>query len=186
MCVPNTRCRLPDTLTTQRLLMRRFRVSDAIAFHAILSDAQAMRFWSTLPHRELAETEDWIRRTIAGIEAGEADDFVVLHQGQIVGKAGFWHGNEIGMVFAPGSWGHGFAGEAVRAILARAGERGMTSVRADVDPRNERSLRLLAKLGFIETGRAKATLQIGEEWVDSVYLEFKLLGAEGARPAEQE
>jgi RimJ/RimL family protein N-acetyltransferase len=41
---------------------------------------------------------------------------------------------------------------------------------ADVDPRNEGSLRLLAKLGFVETHRAARTWLVGEEWCDSVYL----------------
>ena len=170
---------LPNTIKTERLLLRRFRLKDAAAFHAILSEPQAMTYWSTPPHREFAETEKWVRSTIEAVAAGEADDFIALHQGTIIGKAGLWHGNEIGMIFAPSSWGQGFAGEAVRAIIARANARGMSSIRADVDPRNERSLRVLMRLGFVETGRAKATLQVGGEWVDSVYLELDL----GAGPS---
>jgi RimJ/RimL family protein N-acetyltransferase len=172
--VPTCGSSLPDTIKTERLLLRRFRLEDAAAFHAILSEPQAMTYWSTPPHREFAETEKWVRSTLEAVGAGEADDFIVLHQDSIIGKAGLWHGNEIGMIFAPGSWGQGFAGEAVRAIIGRARARGMASIRADVDPRNERSLRLLTRLGFVETGRAKATLQVGGEWVDSVYLEIKL------------
>ncbi len=41
---------------------------------------------------------------------------------------------------------------------------------AEVDPRNAASLRLLARLGFRETGRASRTLRVGDEWCDSVYL----------------
>ena len=33
---------------------------DAPAMHAIMSDARAMRYWSSLPHETLAETERWI------------------------------------------------------------------------------------------------------------------------------
>jgi len=178
--VPTSGPALPDTIETERLLLRRFRPEDAIAFHAILGEPQAMMYWSTPPHREFAATEKWVRSTIEAVEAGEADDFVALYRGTIIGKAGLWHGNEIGMIFAPGSWGQGFAGEAVRAIIARAKARGMATIRADVDPRNERSLRLLTRLGFAETGRAKATLQVGSDWVDSVYLELDL----GAGPPD--
>ena len=172
--MPTSGSALPDTIETERLLLRRFRPEDAIAFHVILSEPQAMAYWSTPPHREFAETENWVRSTIVAVEAGEADDFVAIHEGTIIGKAGLWHGNEIGMIFAPGSWGQGFASEAVRGIIGRARARGMASIRADVDPRNERSLRLLTRLGFVENSRAKATLQIGGEWVDSVYLELDL------------
>jgi RimJ/RimL family protein N-acetyltransferase len=43
-------------------------------------------------------------------------------------------------------------------------------IEADVDPRNERSLRRLDRLGFFETGRKARTWRIGETWCDSVYL----------------
>jgi RimJ/RimL family protein N-acetyltransferase len=36
---------------------------------------------------------------------------------------------------------------------------------------------VLAKLGFVETGRAERTFLLGEEWCDSVYLAL-------ARPPE--
>jgi RimJ/RimL family protein N-acetyltransferase len=44
------------------------------------------------------------------------------------------------------------------------------AITADVDPRNEASLRLLARLGFVETGRATGTVEIAGELCDSVYL----------------
>ena len=47
-------------------------------------------------------------------------------------------------------------------------------LRADVDPRNEPSLRLLTLHGFVETGRAARTWHIAGEWCDSVYLELAL------------
>jgi len=153
--------------------MRRFRREDADAFHRILSDAGAMRYWSTPPHREMSETEDWIARTIAAVEAGQADDFVALYEGRIVGKVGLWHANELGMIFAPEVWGRGLGKEAVGAVIARAFARGLATIKADVDPRNTRSLVLLRGLGFIQTGSAERTLKVGEEWVDSVYLELK-------------
>lgn len=40
---------------------------------------------------------------------------------------------------------------------------------ADVDPRNESSIRLLKGFGFVETGRAERTFETGLGWCDSVY-----------------
>jgi len=77
-----------EIIATRRLTLRRFRPSDAPEFHAVLSDAEAMRYWSTPPHRHMAETEAWVERTIAAVAAGEADDFIALHEGSAVGKAG--------------------------------------------------------------------------------------------------
>jgi ribosomal-protein-alanine N-acetyltransferase len=41
---------------------------------------------------------------------------------------------------------------------------------ADLDPRNEASLRLLDKLGFQVTGQAERTFFTHGEWADSVYV----------------
>jgi RimJ/RimL family protein N-acetyltransferase len=158
-------------LRTERLILRRPRSDDVAAMHAILRDPLAMRYWSTLPHASVAETEAWIARTIDAINAGECDDFFVEHDGLLIGKAGLWHRNEIGFLFSPAVWGKGYAREALRAVIDRAfRERGHDEIRAEADPRNERCLRLLASLGFRETGRAERTFHIGGEWSDSVYL----------------
>ena len=159
---------------TTRLLLRRFVAADAPAMHAIMSDAEAMQYWSTLPHTTLAETEDWIARTIEAVVAGESDDFAVIHNGQLVGKAGLWQGNELGMLFDERVWGTGIAREAVEAVIKRAHTRGVKSITADVDPRNVRAVRFLERLGFVKTGEAARTYRIGARWTDSVYLELRL------------
>lgn len=157
-------------IETRRLLLRRMREADAPALFAIMRDAAVMRFWSCLPHREEAESLAFIRRTIAAVAAGEADDFMILRQGRVIGKAGLWQGGEIGFLLECSAWGQGYAQEALSAVIARAFARGLAEITADVDPRNAACLRLLGRLGFRETGRATATFQIGEDWVDSVYL----------------
>src|SRR5688572_14685885 len=158
-------------LRTPRLVLRRPRSDDVAAMHAILRDPLAMRYWSTLPHTTLAESEAWVAKTIDAINAGECDDFFIEHKGLLIGKAGLWHGNEIGFLFSPSVWGKGYAREALNAVIERGfTELGHSEIRAEVDPRNERCLRLLARLGFRETGRAQRTWHIGDEWSDSVYL----------------
>jgi [ribosomal protein S5]-alanine N-acetyltransferase len=134
-----------------------------------------MRYWSTPPHRSFAETVGWIAATIEAVGSGRADDFVVVRDGKIIGKAGLWAANELGMIFARNVWGQGFATEAVAAVIARAFAHGLNAIKADVDPRNALSLRLLRKLGFVETGSAERTLLIGDEWVDSIYLERRMV-----------
>jgi RimJ/RimL family protein N-acetyltransferase len=47
---------------------------------------------------------------------------------------------------------------------------GSAELTADVDPRNLSSLALLKRNGFVETGRATGTWQIGAELCDSIYL----------------
>lgn len=158
---------------TERLLMRRAEVRDLGPMHAVLSNAEAMRYWSTPPHATLHQSREWLKAMMASSET-ESDDFVVEHEGLVIGKAGFWRLPEIGYIFHPGSWGRGFGFECLSALIDRAFRRfEIAALLADVDPRNAASLRLLAKLGFAETRRAKATIQVGEEWCDSVYLQLK-------------
>ncbi|MGV3552845.1 GNAT family N-acetyltransferase [Rhizobium sp.] len=159
-------------VTTERLLMRRAEVRDLGALHAILANADAMRYWSTPPHATLHQTREWLKDMMASPET-ESDDFVVEFQGRVIGKAGFWRLPEIGYIFHPDIWGRGLAFECLSALIARVLTRfDADALLADVDPRNTGSLRLLDKLGFVETRRATATLLVGDAWCDSVYLEL--------------
>jgi len=165
-----------DVLKSARLTLRRLALSDVPAMHAIFADPEAMQYWSRLPHTDIAETEDWVKKTIEAVEAGEADDFVVVHGGGLVGRVGIWRDNELGLIFARSVWGTGIAREATEALIERSRLRGMTSIMADIDPRNLRVARFLEKLGFRKTGEAKGTYKIGDIWTDSDYLTLALTG----------
>jgi len=157
-------------IRTERLVLRPARESDLAPIHSILSDPRAMTYWSTPPHKKMVETREWLE-AMRAIDSSEGEDFVIELDGRVIGKAGFHRFPEVGFVLHPDCWGHGFASEALRAVLARAfAEHRMSAVEADVDPRNEASLRLLARLGFVEFARAKRTWLIANKWCDSVYL----------------
>ncbi len=159
-----------DTVRTQRLLLRRFVPDDLEPMHTIFSDPETMRYWSTLPHAALSETQEWLDETIEAVAADQCDDFAVTFGGVLIGKAGLWRSNEIGMIFARHSWGGGLAREALRAVIERAVASGTDPIVAEVDPRNQRSLRCLQALGFVQTGSAQRTFCLGGVWSGSVYL----------------
>jgi RimJ/RimL family protein N-acetyltransferase len=161
---------LTTTIRTARLLLRAATRADAGALHAILADERAMAFWSTLPHRDLEETRAWVEGMIA-IPPDAGEDFVVEHEGRVIGKAGLYRFPEIGVIFHPDAWGRGLAHEALCAVLERAFHvHRLPAVEADVDPRNTGCLKLLLGLGFRETGRRSHTWLIGDRWCDSVDL----------------
>jgi [ribosomal protein S5]-alanine N-acetyltransferase len=164
-------------IVTPRLRLRPARADDLEAMHAIMSDARAMRYWSTAPHSAVEQTREWLASMIA-IPPDAGEDFIVEHDGALIGKAGLYRFPEIGFIFHPAHWGRGFAREALAAVLDRAfAVHRLSAVTADVDPRNIGSLRLLQALGFREVGRAQRTWQVGEEWCDSVYLSLERPGA---------
>ena len=164
---------MADEIHTERLVLRRARHGDAEAMHVIMSDPLAMRYWSTPPHADLAETERWIASTIEpGARPG--DDFIVTFDGVVIGKLGAWKLPEIGFLIDPAYWGRGFASEGLAAFIEHRRRLGSTELTADVDPRNRSSMKLLERYGFVESGRASGTWLVGDELCDSVYLRLEL------------
>ncbi|HET6943258.1 MAG TPA: GNAT family N-acetyltransferase [Sphingomicrobium sp.] len=157
---------------TERLVLRPAREQDLEAMHEVLSDPRAMAYWSSPPHDDLAQTRDWLASMIA-IQPSEGEDFIVELDGTLIGKAGLWRFPEIGFILRSDHWGRGYAMEALGLVLWRAfGVHGLARVEADVDPRNQASLKLLKRLGFRETGRKDQTWLVGGQWFDSVYLQL--------------
>ena len=158
-----------QTLRTERLVLRRAIEGDLDALHAMMSDAETMRFWSTPPHPDLDTTRRWLASMIAA-PPELSDDFIIELDGQPIGKLGAWRLPEIGFLLAREHWGKGYAAEALATFIAHAFSGGADHLVADVDPRNAASLALLARAGFQETGRATKTWCVGGVWCDSVYL----------------
>jgi [ribosomal protein S5]-alanine N-acetyltransferase len=145
-------------------------MEDLDAMHRILSNAEAMRYWDTLPHDDLEQTRVWLAAMVAD-SLETSDDFIVEHRGRVIGKAGCWRSPEIGFIFHPDHWRQGFAHEALTAVIPHIfATLPIAAIEAEADPRNQASLRLLARLGFQETRRARHTIKLGDEWCDSVYL----------------
>ncbi|MBC7985592.1 MAG: GNAT family N-acetyltransferase [Sphingomonadaceae bacterium] len=151
----------PPVLTTERLVLRPLVEDDAEALHLVLSDRALMTWWSSAPHRDLAETQayvagnaaqdPWITWAITR-EDDVAIGWVVLNEKR-EGVA------EIGYILGRDHWGQGFAGEAVSAVIDHAFESlGYRRLYADTDPDNEASNRLLKFLGFRREGYLR------EEW----------------------
>jgi RimJ/RimL family protein N-acetyltransferase len=159
-------------IRTQRLTLRRARIEDLDDVHAMLSHPAAMRYWSTPEHETLEQSREWLAGMVAG--GPDEDDFLIEHQGRVIGKAGAWKLPEIGFLLHPDHWGKGLGFEAMSAAIAHLfAAHDLPELTAEADPRNAASLRLLGRLGFVETGRAERTLLWREEWCDSVYLALK-------------
>jgi [ribosomal protein S5]-alanine N-acetyltransferase len=140
---------------------------DLPALHAIMSDPQTMRYWSTPPHPDVETTRQWLSSMI---EARSDLDFILELDGRCIGKVGCWRPPEFGYILARDCWGLGYASEALAAFIPYAFAGFTDHLIADVDPRNDASLALLARFGFRETHRAPKTWLVGGEWCDSVYL----------------
>ncbi len=158
-------------IVTDRLILRHARLADVDDMHAILSNPVAMTYWSSLPHETVEQTRAWVAGMVEAAESGPGLDFIIEFDGRAIGKAGFWKLPEIGYILHPDVWGRGLAREALEAVIRVGFEHGgVETITADVDPRNAASLGLLERLGFVRTGFARNTWEIGGVLMDSVYL----------------
>lgn len=150
---------MTPVLLTSRLLLRPFEHEDAPALARLLNDpAVALGVCSApLPFTQLHASARILMiraREMAGkdyvwaVEDGEGD---------LIGNLGLSANADgtcrLGYAYARGSWGKGYATEALQAVLDWAGRYlGNTQIYADVFHDNPASARVLSKLGFVETG----------------------------------
>lgn len=156
-------------LRTSRLKLRRARESDLVDVNAIMADPAAMRYWSTVPHRDLEQTRSWLKRRIAALPE-TSEDFLIELDGRVIGEVGADPLPEFGLILHPDYWRRGLGYEASSAVIGHIfATHAVAALTADVDPRNEGSIALMKKLGFRKSGEGVGTYCIAGEWVDSVY-----------------
>lgn len=170
--------RLP-TLDAARLRLRWLESRDVPALFRIFSDTEVMAYWSRPPMLELAEAEALLAdihalfatRTLTqwGVALRESDEVIgtcTLASIDLPNRRA-----ELGFALGREHWGAGYMHEAVSRLLDFAfGPLGLARMEADVDPRNERSLRLLERLGFVREGYARERWRVGGGVQDSVLL----------------
>jgi [ribosomal protein S5]-alanine N-acetyltransferase len=137
-------------LRTDRLSLRWFEAGDGPALHGILSRPEAVRFE---PHEVVtrAQADDLAqqRASDARFRAVETRDGAVVGTLYLAASGpDWWRTWELGYVFHPDHWGHGYATEACRALLAAVFDDGAHRVVARCDPANVRSWALLDRLGL--------------------------------------
>lgn len=148
----------PETLRTERLILRPYDREDEPAFVAMVTDPDVMAFVG-----DGAMSVDRARRVFAKVfdvyVHGSWGIWVVADAttGRIVGSAeikprptGDW---EIVYLFDSSSWGRGFASEVGRALVRYGIERlELSRVTATVSYANASSIRVLEKLGMRQIG----------------------------------
>ena len=150
---------VPAPGQTSRLLIEVLPAAHAHALHAVLDDARIYRYIEmrrfATPAALLAEfarlvlgpgglaTDTWLNWALR--ERSSARYLGTLQATVSAGNSAW-----IGYLLAPSAWGHGFAQEACRWLVARlARDYGIKTVRASVDARNLDSIRLVRRLGFV-------------------------------------
>jgi RimJ/RimL family protein N-acetyltransferase len=174
--------KFPDpfpTLRTERLLLRETVPGDVEGVFAMESDPVAMRYWNTPPMRDIEQARQSVERARSHFPNRVAIRWsIVRHEdGVFLGHASLFHFREesavaeIGYGLARSYWKKGYMREALTAVIDYAfGALGARRLEADIDPRNESSLRALEQLGFQREGLLRERWQVGDEISDTALL----------------
>ncbi|MGH3413715.1 MAG: GNAT family N-acetyltransferase [Marmoricola sp.] len=178
----------PDVpIRTERLTLRHFEPGDLDAVLDYYADPEVARYlleepW-TRAYAEEQVAKRVLRRHIDGPGSGLA--LVVERDATVVGDVALWpvddtlSRSEIGWVFHPAHTGHGYATEAVRAVLDLAFVHyRMHRVLAQLDPRNAASARMCERLGMTREAHLREDWWSKGEWTDNAI--YGLLAAEWA------
>jgi [ribosomal protein S5]-alanine N-acetyltransferase len=143
--------------TSPRLAMRPWDAADLASFHAIFGDPRVIWWGKHKP--DLAESRASLERAIREQDlprAGLGRFAIELRNTSfVVGNvmlrpATFIEGIEVGYHVVFDAWGHGYATEVARATIDYAFTTiGLARVVAAVALQNERSLRVVDKLGLV-------------------------------------
>jgi RimJ/RimL family protein N-acetyltransferase len=149
---------MAPAITTDRLLLRRWRHEDREPFAAMNADPRVMEFYRQRLSRE--ESDAYIDRIEAhfenkgfglfAAELRESGEFIGYSGLRVPGfEASFTPCVEIGWRLAAGHWGRGLATESARAALLWGFESlGLPEIVSFAVPANVRSIRVMQKLGM--------------------------------------
>ncbi|WP_028449056.1 GNAT family N-acetyltransferase [Chitinibacter tainanensis] len=163
-----------SSLTTARLVLRRFSLADLDAMLALTAQAEILAVlpdWA-MSRPQLTDYLSWWIAHYAEFDPQAPEWLAAIclrDSGELIGWLGIWPkiglnetGPEIAYALSPAHWGQGLMAEAVRAftqaIFAQCPH--LPAVLAIVKDWNQGSLRVVQKAGFISRG--EVTLDDGE------------------------
>ena len=151
----------PLVAETARLRLRRFEPADAAFALELVNEPSWIRFIGKRDVPDLDAARAYLERGPIAMYAKHGFGLwcVALRAtGEAIGMCGLIKRDtlpdvDLGFAFLPRHWGRGYALEAAEATMAYARETlGLRRVVAILSQDNERSARLLVKLGFLPEG----------------------------------
>jgi RimJ/RimL family protein N-acetyltransferase len=144
-------------IVTARLHLRSMCSDDLPAVTALGADERVMTFLGGVLTAD--QCAAWLERQLGQWRAHALGPFVVEREGVFVGfvglsrndfEAGLVPAVEVAWRIAFDHWGKGYATEAARAVIEDAFERlGLSEVAAITTPGNNRSRRIMGRLGMV-------------------------------------
>lgn len=158
--------------------MRWASEDDVDALYEIFSDPRVMRYWSSGPlaNREAAAAmqREIVQNNLSdtqmkwGLALRDTNTLIgtvtLFNLSRSNGRA------EIGYAMGSAYWGKGYMNEALTGLIVHAFDvMNFRRLEADVDPRNNASIRTLERLGFQREGFLRERWHVGGELQDAYF-----------------
>lgn len=167
---------LPNTITTERLILRKFQPGDLESYAAYRGREDVYRYLYAAPSSGTALEDKFAKLLNAPFE-NDGEDFrlAVTRQedGALIGDVMLKLANraalqaEVGYVFHPDHGGKGYATEAVSAMISAGFETfGFHRIFARLDSRNKGSVGIVERLGLRREAHLVENDRFNGEWGD--------------------
>ena len=162
-------------IETERLILRRMRISDAPDMFEYACRDEVTKYLLWAPHEDAAYTRRYLKQVEASYKKGDFHDFGIefKENRKFIGTCGFASldlpnsKGEIGYVLNPDYWGKGIAAEAVRAVIRFGFENmSLNRIEARYMLGNERSRKVMEKCGMTFEGVNRQLLFVKDGYCD--------------------
>lgn len=162
---------------SDRLLFRKILISDARDILLIRSNNDVMRFMDVIRFESIADAEKMIQSVEESYKKETGINWAIIekHSNSFAGYFGFFRiipehcRAEIGYALKPEFWGKGYMYETINRMVWFGFEiMKLHSIEANVNPDNEKSKRVLEKIGFKKEAYFRENYLFDGKFLDSI------------------
>jgi len=166
-------------LQTERLVLRKMKVSDSASLFTIWSDPEVTKFMNINSFTDESQAVDMIEILDKLSRENRAIRYSIieLESNEIIGSCGYNSLDfsnskaEIGYDISKDFWGKGYAPEAILSLMDYAfSALELNRIEAKAEPENVNSIKVLQKLNFTFEGTMRKCEKSKEKFIDlSIY-----------------
>jgi ribosomal-protein-alanine N-acetyltransferase len=164
-------------IESERLRFRKFSMGDAKDLFHIRSNDEVLRYLDMVRFESIGDAEKMVQTVEESYskETGINWGIVEKLSNSFIGYYGFWRmipehcRAEIGYALQPEYWGKGYMHETLnRMVRFGFNEINLHSIEANVNPANERSKKVLEKIGFKREAYFRENYLFNKKFLDSI------------------
>ena len=165
------------TIETKNLILESFTIQDADELFKIRSDDRVTKYLDRDNHKTVEESRIMIQRIIQSYKDKAGINWIIREKTsfEVVGYVGYWNlirenvRAEIGYALKPEYWGKGYMSETLLKVIEFGfSEFNLHSIIGNVNPQNERSIKILEKSGFNKEAHFREDYLYNGKYLDSV------------------